>query len=54
MKSILILIWVLIAIFAAFFVFAQLKKGTLLTPREFKFFLFGLFMAGFPHFINMF
>ena len=54
MKLILILIWVIIAIFAAFFVLTQLKKGTFITPREFKFFLFGLFIAAFPHFINTF
>jgi hypothetical protein len=52
MKSNLILLWASIPIFAMFIVLKQYKEGKHITSREMIFLLFGLFLGGFPLFIN--
>ena len=52
MKSTLILLWTLIPMIAMLIAIIQMKKGIYITAREMKFLLFGLFIGGFPLFIN--
>ena len=52
MKVVLFFLWIVIAMIAAVVVLVQFKNGKEMTPREIRYFLFGLFIGGFPLVIN--